>query len=257
MRTNHIKEKLRQGEVSLGGWLSMASLSTARLMARLGFDWLVVDAEHSAQSPALMADMVATIADSGACAPFVRVPATTVEWFKWALDAGAWGVVVPMVNTPEQAVQAVSWCKYPPEGTRSIGGVFAPLGYCTLNRAEYAASINHEVMVIAQIESVEALANLDTILSVPGLDVAFVGPSDLHASLGLPVSSEGEEPEFMEALQKIRLAAARNNLPLGMFSKDGLAAARRVQQGFQMISVITDAGCLAEAAAQNLRLARG
>src|SRR5579859_7114192 len=129
MRTNDVKEKLKRGETALGAWLSLPSVATARVMARLGFDWLVVDMEHSAQSPILMADMVATIADAGTCAPIVRVPYNSVEWFKWALDAGAWGVIVPMVNTRGEASWAVDCPKYPPVGNRSIGGVFGPYGF--------------------------------------------------------------------------------------------------------------------------------
>src|SRR5207302_9431514 len=103
MRTNHVKEKLKRGEPALGAWLSLTSVHSARIMARLGFDWLVVDMEHSAQNPVLMADMVATIADAGTCAPMVRIPANSVELFKWPLGAGAWGVVVPMVNSRDEA----------------------------------------------------------------------------------------------------------------------------------------------------------
>ncbi len=122
MRTNQVKEKLKRGEPVLGAWLSLPSVPSARIMARLGFDWLVVDMEHSAQNPVLMADMVATIADAGTCAPIVRIPGNSVEWFKWALDAGAWGIVVPMVNTREEAQRVVEYAKYPPPGSRSIGG---------------------------------------------------------------------------------------------------------------------------------------
>ncbi len=118
MRTNQVKEKLKRGEPVLGAWLSLPSVPSARIMARLGFDWLVVDMEHTAQNPVLMADMVATIADAGTCAPIVRIPANSVEWFKWALDAGAWGIVVPMVNTREEAQRVVEYAKYPPLGTR-------------------------------------------------------------------------------------------------------------------------------------------
>ena len=89
MRTNHVKEKLKRGEPTLGAWLSIPSTTTARIMARLGFDWLLIDMEHSAHNPSIMADMVATIADAGTSAPFVRVPFNDVAWFKWALDAGA------------------------------------------------------------------------------------------------------------------------------------------------------------------------
>jgi 4-hydroxy-2-oxoheptanedioate aldolase len=252
MRTNNVKAKLHRGEVSPGAWLSVANVATARLMSRVGFDWLTVDCEHTAQTPDLMAAMVATIADSQNCAPFVRVPTNSVEWFKWALDAGAWGVVVPMVNTREEAEQAVSWCKYPTEGTRSIGGAFAQYAFGTTSRAEYAAAANNEIMVIVQIESPTAIQNLDEILSVPGIDVAFVGPNDLHALLGLTPSSEGAEPEFVEAMEKLKAAGKRHNVPLGIYCSNGAAALQRTKEGFQMVTTTSDAACLASAAAQNL-----
>ena len=257
MRTNHVKAKLRRGEPSLGAWLSLPSPQQARLLARLGFDWLVVDAEHSAYNPTLMADMVASIADAGtACAPLVRVPYNSVEWFKWALDAGAWGVVVPMVNTVEEARQAVSWTKYPPIGTRSIGGVFGPLAFGASDWPSYSRIANDEIMVVLQIESVESIKNLDAILSIAGVDVAFVGPNDLHASLGLPPSSEGAEPEFTEALEQIKAGTQQYNIALGIFCSDGKAAAKRVQEGFSMVSVTTDISSMITGATQNLAQAR-
>jgi 4-hydroxy-2-oxoheptanedioate aldolase len=257
MRTNKVKEKLKQGEHALGAWLSLPSVPSARIMARLGFDWLVVDMEHTAQNPTLMADMVATIADAGTCAPLVRIPANSVEWFKWALDAGAWGVVVPMVDTREDAQRVVAYAAYPPLGTRSIGGTFGPYGFGISDRPRYARAANDEILVTVQIESAQALQNLDDILSVPGLDVAFVGPNDLHAQLGLPPSSEGAEPEFVEALKRIKAAARKHHVALGIFSNDGEAAVERVRQGFQMISVTTDISSMIAAATRNLRIARG
>src|SRR5436853_3727568 len=244
MRTNQVKEKLKRGEPALGAGLSLPSVPSARIMARLGFDWLVVDMEHSAQSPTLMADMVATIADGGICAPLVRVPNNSVEWFKWALDAGAWGVVVPMVNSREEVQRALDYSKYPPLGNRSIGGTFGPYGFGTTDWPDYAKVANDEIMVIVQIESVQALQNLDEILSVPGIDVAFIGPNDLHAQLGLVPSSDGAEPEFLDALERVKVAAGKNALALGIFSSDGNAALARINQGFQMISVTTDVSSL-------------
>jgi len=226
-------------------------------MARLGFDWLVVDMEHSAQNPVLMADMVATIADAGTCAPMVRVPVNSVEWFKWTLDAGAWGVVVPMVNSREEAQRVVEYAKYPPLGARSIGGAFAPYGFGITDWPGYARVANDEIIVTVQIESALALQNLDEILSVPGIDVAFVGPNDLHAQLGLTPSTEGAEPEFTEALERIKAAARKHHVAPGIFSSTGEAAAERVRQGFQMISVTTDISSLIASATRNLHIARG
>jgi len=257
MRTNQVKEKLKRGEPALGGWLSLPSVPSARIMSRLGFDWLVVDMEHSAHNAVLMADMVAIIADAGTCAPMVRVPGNSVEWFKWALDAGAWGVVVPMVNTRAEAQRAVEFAKYPPLGMRSIGGAFGPYGFGITDWPDYARTANDETIVIVQIESAQALENLDGILSVPGIDVAFVGPNDLHAQLGLTPSTEGAEPEFVDALERIKEAAKRHRVALGIFSGNGEAPAERVRQGFQMISVTTDISSMITEARRNLRIARG
>src|SRR5947207_6243453 len=256
MRTNLVKEKLKRGEPALGAWLSLPSVPLARIMARLGFDWLVVDMEHSAQNPALMADMIAIIADAGTSAPMVRIPANGVEWFKWALDAGAWGVVVPMVNSREEVHRALDYSKYPPLGNRSIGGTFGPYGFGTTDWPDYAKVANDEIMVIVQIESAQALQNLDEILSVSGIDVAFIGPNDLHAQLGLVPSIDGAEPEFLEALERVKVAARKHHIALGIFSSDGDAATKRISQGFQMISVTTDVSSMITSATRNLRVAR-
>lgn len=256
MRTNQVKEKLKRGETSLGAWLSLPSVQSTRIMARLGFDWLVVDMEHTAQSAVLMADMVATVADAGTSAPFVRVPTNSVEWYKWALDAGAWGIIAPMVNSREEAHRVVEWAKYPPRGARSIGGAFGPYGFGITNWPEYAAVANDEIIVAVQIESSRALEHLDEILSVPGIDVAFVGPNDLHAQLGLTPSTEGAEPAFVEALERIRAEARKRQIALGIFSGGGLAAAERVRQGFQMVSVTSDISSMIGAATQHLYVAK-
>jgi len=257
MRANHVKEKLKRDQITLGAWLSLPCIASARVIARLGFDWLLVDMEHCAQTPALMTDMLATIADAGTSAPFVRIPFNSVEWFKWALDAGTWGVVVPMVNTRTEAENAVSWSKYPPMGTRSNGGTFAPYGFGITNRQEYTQAANEEILVVVQIESIKALQNLDEILSVPGIDAAFVGPNDLRMSLGLRPAHEGDEPEFLDALETIKRATRKYGIASGIMSSGGAAAAERIRQGFRMITVATDINCMIDAAQQNLRIALG
>lgn len=256
MKTNHVKQKLKRGEPALGAWLVLPSATSARVMARLGFDWLAVDTEHAAQHPAVMADMIACIADAGTCAPLVRLPVNSVEWFKWSLDAGAWGVIVPMVETRVQAEQAVAWSKYPPLGTRSVGGIFGPYGFGVTDWPSYGPQANEQILVAVQIESAKALENLDDILSVPGIDVAFVGPNDLHAHLGLPPSSDGAEPAFLEALEQIKTGARKHQVALGIFSGSGEGAAVRLRQGFQMVNVTTDANSMIASATQQLLVAR-
>lgn len=255
MRTNHVKAKLQRGEPSVGAWLSLPSRASARIMARLGFDWLNIDGEHTAQHPGLMSEMVGIIADAGISAPLVRLPYNSVEWFKWALDAGAWGLIVPMVNTPEEAMQAVAWAKYPPLGIRSIGGVFGPYGFGLTDAKSYREIANSEILLAVQIESVQGLANIDEIFSVPGIDLVFVGPNDLHAQLGLPPSPEGTEPEFVQALETIKAAARAHNVATGIFCSNGASAANRISEGFQLVNATTDISSLISGAVQQLNSA--
>src|SRR6185312_11914681 len=147
MRTNEVKAKLKRGEISPGAWLNLPGVTPARVMARLGFDWLAIDTEHSAQNPSLVADMIATIADARTCAPLVRLPQNSSNWFKWVLDAGAWGVIVPMVNNAQEARQAVTWAKYPPIGVRSIGGIFGGYGFGISDVKSYVHDANNEILV--------------------------------------------------------------------------------------------------------------
>lgn len=258
MRSNHLKERLRAGQPVYGAWLNLPTPATCRIMARQGYDWITVDMEHAHQDLANLAGAIAAIADAGtACAPLVRIPNNSVEWFKWALDAGAWGVIVPMVNNREEAARAVAWAKYPPEGIRSMGGPFAPYGFGAAGWDEYFARANAEILVAVQIESAPALVDLDGIIGTPGVDVAFVGPNDLHAQIGLPPSSEGAEPEFVAALGAIIAAGQRHGRGLGIFCSDGAAARMRVAQGFQMVSVTTDVSCLSRHSQAQLEAARG
>jgi 4-hydroxy-2-oxoheptanedioate aldolase len=255
MRTNHVKAALQRGEASLGAWLALASVPVARVMAAAGFEWLLIDMEHSAHTPALMADMVAAVAAAPACAPLVRVPGQRVEWFKWALDAGAWGLIVPMISSRQEAEQVVYWSRYPPQGVRSIGGAFAHTSFAA-TREEYAAAANREILVAVQIESIAGLDNLEEICSVPGVDAIFVGPYDLRAQLGLPPGSSGSEAAFVEALEHIKATAQRHGLPLGIYCSGGELAARRLQEGFCLVSVVSDSSCLGGAARQHVLQAR-
>jgi 4-hydroxy-2-oxoheptanedioate aldolase len=256
-RTNHVKEQLRAGKPSFGCWLSLPSIEATRVVARLGFDWVVVDGEHVALDPNTLGRMIGAIVDIGKAAPLVRLPANSVEWYKWSLDAGAWGVIVPMVNSRADAERAVAFSRYPPAGQRSFGGGYSAYSFGLNSMAEYAAAANDQILVIPQIESAAALENLEAILSVPGLDAAFVGPNDLHLQIGLPPSSEGAEPAFVEALDRIKAEAAKHKLPLAIFCSDGAAAAARVAEGFQMVSVTTDLNSMRAAAQANLQRARG
>jgi len=243
MRTNQVKRKLANGEACRGVWLGLPSPFSARLLAQLPLDWLLIDAEHSPMDVSTMAQMVAAIAETGGPAPFVRVAQASIENMKRALDAGAYGIVAPMINTREQAEQVVAWSKFPPEGERSFGSAYAGLSF-GVSMGEYLRIANQETVIAIQVESKTALDNLDDLFSVPGIDLAFVGPVDLSISLGLDPLPENPHALFQEAISEITAAARKHKLPLGIFCSNGAAARQRISQGFQFVNVSSDTASL-------------
>jgi 4-hydroxy-2-oxoheptanedioate aldolase len=161
MRTNIVKRKLREGKPSFGTWLSLGDLYATRILARMGFDWLTLDIEHSAIDWSQAAMIFAAIADAG-CVPLARVPKGNHDYIKRVLDGGAWGIVVPMVDTVEQAQIAIRAAKYPPFGNRSLGGGMHSLNFDATS-AEYFAKANDEILVVLQTESPTGVANAEKI----------------------------------------------------------------------------------------------
>ncbi len=181
MKTNPVKQKLRDGQPSFGIWLSFGNLLATRVLARSGFDWLTIDMEHQAIDWREAASLVGAIADAG-CVPIIRVPEGNHHLIKRALDAGAWGIVVPMVNTVEEAQTAIAAAKYPPEGNRSSGGGMHAINFETTAR-EYYHRANDEILVVLQTESPQGVDNAEEIYSLPGVDAIFVGPVDSSSSV--------------------------------------------------------------------------
>lgn len=243
MKTNRLKSLLSSGQPARGAWLGIPSQSSARLLARLPLDWLVIDAEHSPIDAQTLAGMVAAIAEADGPAPLVRIAQATLENVKKALDAGAYGVIAPMINTREEAELVVDWAKFPPDGQRSFGSPYAGLAFGQ-SKDEYLRLSNQQTLVGIQIESQAALANLEAIFSIKGLDLVFVGPIDLSISLGLEALPENPHPRFQAALDQIIQSAQKHALPLGIFCSDGKAARERIRQGFQFVSLASDTGGL-------------
>ena len=240
MRNNLLKTKLARGEPCRGIWLGLPSAHSARLLARSPVDWLAIDAEHSPIGVETQAQMVTAIAEAGGPAPLVRIAQASVENIKQALDAGAYGVITTMVNTPEEAERVVAWSKYPPAGQRSFGSAYAGLAF-DLSMPDYLRQANQQTLTIIQVESQAALGNLDDLFAVPGVDLAFVGPVDLAISLGIdPLPAENPHPVFLEAIREIQRAAQAHHLPLGIYCTSGKAAAERIRQGFLMVNVAND-----------------
>lgn len=244
MRPNPLKTKLTQGEACRGVWLGIPSPFSARLMSRQPLDWLLIDAEHAPVDAPTLAQMVAAIAETNGPAPVVRVAQASPENLKRALDAGAYGVIAPMINTRAEAEQVAAWTRFPPLGQRSFGSAYAGLAF-NASMGDYLRAANQQVLVGVQIESQAALDNLDDIFSVEGLDLAFVGPVDLSISLGLDPLPENPHPRFQEALSAIIAAARARRLPLGIYCSNGKAAAMRIAQGFQFVNVTSDIASLA------------
>jgi 4-hydroxy-2-oxoheptanedioate aldolase len=250
MRANPVKKILREGRPTFGAWLSLGDLYATRVMARAGFDWLTLDLEHSAIDWSQAAMIFAAVADAG-CVPLARVPQGSHDYIKRVLDAGAWGVVVPMVDTVEQARTAVRACKYPPVGNRSLGGGMHSMNFGT-NATEYYKRANDEILVVLQTESPTGIANAEAIYSTPGVDAIFVGPVDLRANMRAADGTEASDAEFEAALQRIVDVGKKTGTPTGMHVMDPDAALRRAGQGMQFIAVASELRFMTQKAQETL-----
>ncbi len=246
MRTNHVKQRLRAGQPAFGSLLNFGDPLVAEMMASVGFDWLLVDTEHGPIDLATMAQMFAVITRYPV-APFVRVHAVTEENIKRALDAGAWGVLGPNVRTRDEAERLVASCKSPPAGVRSLGAGRFALSFHT-DAPTYFQRANDEILVIAQIEHIEAIENIDAILSVPGVDACYVGPNDLCASMGLAPSLEPTHREFDEAMQVVFAAAKRHGVVPGIHCATAETVNRRIREGWPLVGMVNDQRFLVSAA---------
>ncbi len=254
MRTNPIKQKLRSGQPTFGTWLSLGDMLAARVLVRMGWDWLTVDMEHQPIDWSQAANLFGAIADAGGI-PLCRVPEGTHFFIKRALDAGAWGVVVPMVNTVEQAKAAIAAAKYPPVGTRSVGGGMHSLNF-DASSGDYYARANDEILVILQTESPQGVDNAEAIYSLPGVDAIFVGPNDLKAQMRVShdpssrsaseIYSEPTEAEFEAMLARIVAAGKKTGTPTGMHVMTARAALDRAEQGMQFLAVASDLRMLSD-----------
>jgi len=260
MRRNPVKSALREGQPQVGTWLSMGDLTATRMLARVGFPWLTVDLEHSPIDWSQAGMLFGAIADAG-CTPIARVPRGDHDHIKRVLDAGAHGIVVPMVNTVEEARAAIAAAKYPPAGNRSVGGALHAINYAA-SAGDYYKYANDEILVILQTESPEGVENADEIYSLPGVDAIFVGPNDLTAQMR---SADGADPspeEFEAMLQRILAAGRKTGTPVGLHVQTVEAVQQRVEEGWQFIALGSDLRMMVSKAqefttALNLTAAKG
>jgi 4-hydroxy-2-oxoheptanedioate aldolase len=244
IKTNPVTDKLRNGQPSVGTWLSLCSPVSAELMARVGWDWLVVDVEHSPVGFDTMVNCFRA-AQLGGAAPMARVPWNETVWIQRTLDAGALGLVVPMVNSAEDAKQVVGNMKYAIKGQRSFGGSrVAP--YVD---GDYRTWTEDNLAVIVMIETAQAVENAEAILAVEGVVGCFIGPNDLALSMGLTPQDIGPGTEHEEAMLAVLEAAKKTGKAAGKHCYDGAEVTQRIAQGFQFLALSSDAGFLRKAAA--------
>ncbi len=244
MRQNKVKQLLREGKPAVGSWLSLSSPIVAETLAHVGFDWLLVDAEHSPIDLETIQYAFVAISTTDTV-PFVRVAWNDPAIIKRVLDAGAYGVVIPNVNSKEEAKKAVEACKYPPEGIRGKGYGRADL-YAGKDYKEFA---NREVAVVVQIEHIDAVNAIDEIFSVRGIDAYFIGPGDLATSMGIPVVlGENPDPRYKEAVAKVVASGKKYGIPSGIHVATPEEAFQKMQDGFQFIALGTDSFFLAKSA---------
>jgi len=239
------KEKLRAGRPVLGGWIMIGHPSVAEILAGEGFDWLAVDLEHTSTSVRMFHELCLAVKGTGVDL-LARLPGHNPETTKQVLDCGATGIIVPSVNTREQAEQAVAMATYPPEGYRCA----------SLCRAAdfgrdfdaYYRSHNQNVLVVCMLEHADAVKNVDAILGVPGIDATFIGPYDLSASMGLP--GQVDHPDVLEAQRTLLAACNRHQVPAGIHvvATNGNEVKRRIADGFRFIACGVDTGFLQFAA---------
>ena len=245
MRPNRLRELWRAGGAAVNGWLAIPNSFSAETMAHQGWDSLTIDLQHGLVDYAAMVPMLQAISTTPTV-PVVRVPWLEAGILMKVLDAGAYGVICPMVNTREDAQRLVAYTHYAPRGTRSFGPVRASL----YGGADYAAHANDTIVTFAMIETAAALDQLDDILSVEGLDAIYVGPSDLSLALGCRPVFDDVDPKAAEAIDHILARAKHHGVVAGIHNGTTEAALARIAKGFQFVTVGSDARLMAAGARQ-------
>lgn len=221
MDVSGIRDLVKQGKPTIGTWLQLPSSDVAELVARAGYDWVAVDMEHASFGISILPDIFRAIECAG-CAPFARLPEATKVWIKSALEAGAQGLIFPMIETAEQLAEAVDLSTYPGQdfwrGPGEVARAYRGVGFCRANQfgknfEEYRENRARQIFLVAQIEHIRAVENIDSILAHGRLDAIMVGPYDLSGSMGL--TGQFEHPEFRAIMARIAKACEQHGAVMG------------------------------------------
>lgn len=251
MRENKLKSIWAKGEAVVNGWLSIPSAFSAEIMAHQGFDSLTVDMQHGVVDYQTAVSMLQAISTTGVM-PLARVPWNDPARLMKILDAGVYGVICPMINTRAEAEAMVRACKYPPRGFRSWGPVRASI----YAGADYGDHANDDIVVMPMIETAEAIVNLDEILSVPGVDAVYVGPSDLSLAYGCKPRLDQTDAPVVEAQQKIVEACKRHGIAAGIHNNTAAYALKMIAAGYQFVTLASESRHMAMKAAEEVAAVR-
>lgn len=248
MRSNRAKALWREGKPVATGWCHTPDPFTSEVMARTGFDALVLDMQHGMTVGAERAGVWLQVVGQSEATPLVRIPWNEPAFAQWVLDAGAMGVIVPMVSTVEEAKKAAGACKYPPVGYRSNGPNRARFAL----GSDYGLHANDEILCLVMIETVEGVENVENIAQVPGVDGFYIGPSDLARDMGLTPSLDVKDPGHVAAVQKVLDTAKRYGKLAGIHPTGPEEALRRWAQGFTISPICSDVNSLAASVSRSL-----
>ena len=251
MRENTLRAIWAKGGAVVNGWLAIPSAFSAEVMAHQGFDSLTIDMQHGVVDYQVAVTMLQAIATTPVI-PLARVPWNDPGRLMKILDAGVYGVICPMINTRAEAEALVAACKYPPRGYRSWGPVRASI----YAGADYGDRANPDLLVMPMIETAEALKNLDEILSVPGVDAVYVGPSDLSLALGCKPRLDQTDPPVVEAQQRIVEACRRHGVVAGIHNNTAAYALTMIEAGYRFVTLASDARFLAARAGEEVTAVR-
>lgn len=250
MRPNRLRDLAREGRPILNAWLAIPSTYSAEVMGHQGFDSVTVDLQHGMIGFDAAVPMLQALSATPAV-PLVRVSKSDYALVMQLLDAGAYGVICPMVSTPQEAATFASYCRYPPAGQRSFG----PARGLLYGGADYFSAANDHILTLAMLETREAVANADAILATPGLDGIYVGPNDLCLDYGRPPLPETDDPEVAEVIVDLARRTRAAGKLAGIFCSSGEASRRRIADGFGMVTPGNDVALLSRASKEALAAA--
>jgi 2-dehydro-3-deoxyglucarate aldolase len=232
-----IKQKIRKGEVSIGSWMQISHPGIAEIMAKAGYDWIAVDMEHGAFATSELPDIFRAIELHGS-QPFVRLAVGLRKDIKSALDSGATGIIIPMIESAAQVKEIINELHYPPKGIRGVG--FSRANLHGGDFETYVSTINDSLTVVAQIEHIKAIKNLDEILAIPELDALMIGPYDLSASMG--IVGQFDHPEFVKALNEFKEKCLKAKKTMGFHVvKPEMAQLKlKIKDGFKFLAYSID-----------------